>query len=212
MEKEAGYLVVITGASGAGKDETTKKLCQLNCNRRRIVTFTNRPKRDNEVDGVDYNFVSRGDFENMIEEGQLAEYVPYRIYEDGSIEYKGTLRKDLENVLEGEEVIWRIDPTRAAEAKSFLIDKLGEEGELVAKRTLVVYVGVENLAVLKRRQKIREGDKFNKESFNKNLRSDWNNWLNLRNKYDLVVINRDGELDKTVEEIEMEINSRLNNK
>jgi guanylate kinase len=180
-------------------------MCQINSKRRRIVTYTNRLKRDIEVDGVDYNFVTTTDFETMIKEGSLAEHVPYRTDEDGNTEWKGTSRKDLENVLEGEEVIWRIDPTRAAEAKVFLKNKLGEIGEKVARRTLVVYVGVENLAVLKRRQKKREGDKFSKEGFVKNLRNDWNNWLNLGDKYDLVVINRDGELDKTVEEIEREI-------
>lgn len=82
----------------------------------------------------------------------------------------------------------------------------------MAKRTLVVYVGVESLSVLKRRQEKRDGEKFNKESFKKNLRTDWGNWINLGDKYDLVVINRDGELEKTVEEIEREINSRLDNK
>ncbi len=205
MEKESGYLLVITGASGAGKDEMTKKLCQINSKRRRIVTYTNRPKREGEVDGVDYNFVSTGDFEKMIEEKELAECVVYRKDKDGNNEYKGTLRSDLENVLQGEEVIWRIDPTRAAETKDFLINNLGETGKEVARRTLVVYVGVENLAVLKRRQKKREGEKFSKEGFANNLRKDWENWLNLGDKYDLVVINRDGELDRAVEKVEGEI-------
>lgn len=109
--------MVITGASGAGKDEVTKNMCQINCKRRRIVTFTNRTKRDNEVDGVDYNFVGTFEFEKMIEENKLAEFVIYRQDKHGNNEYKGTLRSDLENVLQGEEVIWRIDPTRAAETK-----------------------------------------------------------------------------------------------
>lgn len=205
MTNKEGYLLVITGASGAGKDEATKKLCQINSERRRIVTYTNRSIREGEVNGVDYNFIGTADFEKMIEEGKLAEYVVYRKDKNGNNEYKGTLRKDLENVLEGEEVIWRIDPTRAAETKDFLINNLGEVGNEVAKRTLVVYVGVDNLAVLKRRRKKRDGEKFCKNGFKDNLRRDWENWLKLGNRYDLVVINREGELDKTIEEIEREI-------
>lgn len=205
MTNKEGCLVVITGASGAGKDETTKMLCQRNPGMRKIVTFTNRPKRDGEVDGVDYNFVGTLDFEKMIEEDKLAEFVVYRQDKNGNNEYKGTLRSDLENVLEGERVIWRIDPTRAAETKEFLIRNLGEIGEKVAARTLVVYVGVEKIRVLKSRQKNREKGRFNPDGFVRNLKKDWNDWLNLRDKYDLVVINRDGEIERTVEEIESEI-------
>jgi len=206
MNKEAGYLVVITGASGAGKDEVTKKLIERDEKTRRIVTFTNRAIRKGEMNGVDYNFVSTLEFEKMIEQNYLAEYVVYRQDKNGNNEYKGTLRSDLENVLEGERVIWRIDPTRAAETKDFLRGSLGrEKGGLVAEKSLVVYVGVENLAVLKRRQLSRDGAKFSKEGFEKNLRNDWKNWLRFYGNYDLVVINRDGELDKTVDEIEREI-------
>ena len=64
---------VIVGKSGSGKTELCKILTEQ-FKYEKIVTYTTRPIRDGEVDGVDYNFVSLAEFNKMLDEGKFAEY------------------------------------------------------------------------------------------------------------------------------------------
>lgn len=102
-------LVVISGPSGVGKDATLQMLKQLNYAFYFVVTATTRPKRPNEVDGVDYHFVSVGEFAEMIEKHELLEYAV--VYGD----YKGIPKKHVREALaSGRDVIMRIDVQGAA--------------------------------------------------------------------------------------------------
>jgi guanylate kinase len=102
-------LVVISGPSGVGKDATLQMLKQLNYPFYFVVTATTRPKRPNEVDGIDYHFVSVGDFAEMIENHELLEYAV--VYGD----YKGIPKKHVREALaSGRDVIMRIDVQGAA--------------------------------------------------------------------------------------------------
>jgi len=68
-----GRLFVISGPSGSGKTTIVSRLRGLPgtyCS----VSITSRPPRPGEVDGSDYHFVSRREFERMIERGELAEH------------------------------------------------------------------------------------------------------------------------------------------
>lgn len=56
--------IVVSGKSGAGKTELVKEVCKQ-MNLKRAVTYTTRPKRDGEVDGVDYNFVTEDVFNSL---------------------------------------------------------------------------------------------------------------------------------------------------
>jgi guanylate kinase len=71
---EGGVLVVISGPSGVGKGticrEVVKRLNYAYLN----VSVTTRPKSDKEVDGRDYWFVSKEEFQRRIEKGMLLEY------------------------------------------------------------------------------------------------------------------------------------------
>jgi guanylate kinase len=69
--KPRPLLVVLSGPSGVGKDATLQMLKQTNYPFHFVVTATTRPKRPGEVDGVDYHFVSVGEFAEMIEKGEL---------------------------------------------------------------------------------------------------------------------------------------------
>lgn len=68
-------VIILTGKSCSGKDSVRRELEKYNFNN--IVSYTSRPIRENEIDGIDYNFVNRGQFEKMIMTEQMIEYRTY---------------------------------------------------------------------------------------------------------------------------------------
>ncbi len=72
-----GQLFVISGPSGVGKDTLIHRLLELDPNLRYSVSYTTRRPRQGEVDGVNYRFVTRDQFEDLIRQGALLEYATY---------------------------------------------------------------------------------------------------------------------------------------
>ena len=58
-QTEGNILLILSSPSGAGKTTLTKKIQQKYQNFKISVSHTTRPPRDNEVDGVDYHFVTK---------------------------------------------------------------------------------------------------------------------------------------------------------
>ena len=101
-------LVVISGTSGAGKDSVVKEVVRRAHERgiqaRFVVTATTRPKRESEVDGIDYFFVSQAQFEKMIVRGELFEHA--LVYGH----YKGVPKQQVrEAMASGRDVLMRLD-------------------------------------------------------------------------------------------------------
>jgi len=67
-------LIVISGPSGVGKDTVMQRMQERGMPFHFVVTATTRPKRESEVHGKDYFFVSKDEFARMIEENELIEY------------------------------------------------------------------------------------------------------------------------------------------
>lgn len=84
-------MLVILGESASGKSTLQKMLIKDNPKYKKIVTYTTRPARDGEVNGVDYHFVSKSDFDELIKSGFFIEYAKYRDW------YYGTAKKDCED-------------------------------------------------------------------------------------------------------------------
>jgi guanylate kinase len=82
-------IIIISGNSGAGKTTIAKKIVEQIPNIKKILTCTTRQKRQSEVQGIDYNFVSEEQFKEWIKNDELNEYEKYA----GS--YYGSLRKDV---------------------------------------------------------------------------------------------------------------------
>ena len=109
--KGKGLLVVISGFSGAGKSRITKKLIS-DYGYAYSVSATTRNPREGEQDGVDYFFISKNEFEEMISNGKLLEYNCYV----GN--YYGTPKEYvLRQMEDGHDVILEIDVNGAAQVK-----------------------------------------------------------------------------------------------
>ncbi|WP_209122439.1 guanylate kinase [Alkalihalobacillus sp. BA299] len=77
MKKEKGLLIVLSGPAGVGKGTVCSALRQENTDIQYSVSATTRAPRAGEVDGVNYFFKSREEFENMIKNDDLLEWAEY---------------------------------------------------------------------------------------------------------------------------------------
>lgn len=107
-----GKLLVLSGLSAAGKGTIVKEILKRFDNYALSISATTREKRNNEVDGVDYFFVSKEKFEEMIKNGELIEYANYV----GN--FYGTPRKYVEEKLDnGINIILEIEMQGALQIK-----------------------------------------------------------------------------------------------
>ena len=96
-------MVVLSSPSGAGKTTITKKIQQKYQSFKISVSHTTRKPRSNEVDGVDYNFISQENFKKLIKEGKFYEYA--KIFDN----YYGTLKKSVDDLFKKNDIIFDID-------------------------------------------------------------------------------------------------------
>lgn len=104
LKKKKGLIVVISAPAGCGKTTLCKRLLQLSPSFISSVSFTTRPPRKNEIEGVDYYFVSREEFEKLIQKNVFIEWtqVHGHLY--------GTSGEFLEKNIEGDkDVVLEVD-------------------------------------------------------------------------------------------------------
>ncbi|KAL2652838.1 hypothetical protein R1flu_020966 [Riccia fluitans] len=108
-------VIVISGPSGVGKDAVIKRLQQVRGDLHFVVTATTRAMRPGEIDGLDYFFMSRTEFQEMIENHELLEHAI--VYGD----YKGIPKQQVrESMNLGMDVVLRVDVQGAATVRSLL--------------------------------------------------------------------------------------------
>ena len=117
MSARRGLLFVISGPSGVGKDALIEKVVAADPKIRRSVSYTTRRPRPGEKDGVDYSFVTREQFERLIEDGAFLEYASY----DGNL-YGTSARRVADLEAEGFDVILKIDVKGAEQVREKLPD------------------------------------------------------------------------------------------
>lgn len=108
MQQE-GLLIVVSGPSGAGKGTICKRLLEKNPNLGYSISATTRAPRTGEVNGVNYCFLSKEEFQKMIAEDGLLEWA--EVYGN----YYGTpAQKVRDSLAEGKNILLEIDTQGAA--------------------------------------------------------------------------------------------------
>ncbi len=104
MNHDSNYIMVILSSpSGAGKTTITKKIQQKYQSFKISVSHTTRKPRPNEVDGVDYFFVSQEEFKKLIKDGKFYEYA--KIFDN----YYGTSKESVDKTIKTNDLIFDID-------------------------------------------------------------------------------------------------------
>ena len=146
-----------------------------------VVTATTRTKRDNEVHGSDYWFVSNQEFARMIEADELIEYAI--VYGD----YKGIPKDQVRTALaSGQDVVMRIDVQGAETVRK------------LAPEALLIFITSENEEELERRLRDRKTE--TSDSLALRIATARKEHQRIE-AFDYVVINRDFHLDETVDAI-----------
>ena len=100
---EKNIMVILSSPSGAGKTTITKKIQQKYHSFKISVSHTTRKPRPNEVDGVDYYFVSQEKFKKLIKEDKFYEYA--KIFDN----YYGTSKESVDSTIKNNDIIFDID-------------------------------------------------------------------------------------------------------
>ena len=100
---EKNIMVILSSPSGAGKTTITKKIQQKYQSFKISVSHTTRKPRPNEVDGVDYHFVTHEKFKKLIDEGKFYEYA--KIFDN----YYGNSKESVDQTIKKNDIIFDID-------------------------------------------------------------------------------------------------------
>lgn len=184
-------LIVLTGRTAAGKDTIQSQLLQKYSDLKKIITTTSRPLRTGERNGVNYFFLSEGEFRHKISQGEFVEYVEY-----GGNLY-GTYKSEIDKALD-QDSIWRIDPSRAGQVRDLIKQAFPpESAEKILKELLVIFITCDEEVIL---QRLKERN-LPEEEISKRMRDDQLIWDKYQQNYDHVIENMPGKLDRAVEQI-----------
>lgn len=179
-----GKIIVISAPSGAGKTTLTKQIVQEFPDIIFSTSATTRNQRANEVDGVDYFFISEEIFLNKIERDEFAEWERFYDY------YYGTYREQLENtIVSGKHILLEIDVKGALKIKHNYPE------------AVLIFIDPPSIEVLISRLKNRKTE--NEEEFRKRIERAKME-LSLKGKFDYLVVN--DNLDLALSELKSIIN------
>jgi len=174
-----GLLVVVSGPSGTGKGTVLNYLREREKSIKFSVSATTRQPRSGEVDGVNYFFKTNEEFENMIKNGELVEWVRY------CDNYYGTPKKCIEDTIKsGYDCLLEIEVEGALNIKKIYPDSVS------------IFILPPSFEELRRRIESRGTEK--PEVIEKRMEKALKE-MKLIDKYDYVIIN--DEVEKAVNSI-----------
>ena len=173
-QNRRGLMIVLSSPSGAGKTTLTRKLLADNPNMTMSVSATTRLPRPAEREGVDYYFVSKNQFSDMVNNGDLLEHA--RVFDH----HYGTPRAPVEAALtEGKDVIFDIDWQGAQQLAEAAVDDL-----------VKIFILPPNMHELEKRLKTRaqDSDSVIAKRMSKS-EAEISHWA----EYDYVIVNEEVE-------------------
>ncbi|MDC0530121.1 guanylate kinase [Pelagibacteraceae bacterium] len=182
-------MVILSSPSGVGKTTLTKKIQQKYKTFTISVSHTTRSPRSNEIDGVDYHFVSHKKFEKLIDKNEFYEYA--KIFEN----YYGTLKKNVDETILTNDILFDIDWQGTKQLSKF-------KNLNLVKIYLITHNKNElKQRLIKRNQNTEEEIKKRFNSFDEDVKH-WND-------YDYIIINKN--LETCFRQIENIIKTKKNN-
>lgn len=180
-EKKSGQIIVISSPSGGGKGSVISGLLKNDSENRWLsVSTTSREIRTNDIPGVTYNFVTKEEFEQKIEEGYFLEYTNYV----GN--YYGTPKEFIKEKLDaGIDVILEIEIEGASNIKKLIPE------------AIFIFIMPPSLKILVERLRRRGTD--DKEKILKRFHTAYKE-INEVSKYNYVVVN--DILDEAIQKVE----------
>jgi len=165
-------IIVISAPSGAGKTTICSELQRRKPHIKFSVSCTTRPKRDHEVDGVNYHFLSENEFMEKVQNNEFIEFENVHGY------FYGTLRKTLEDALtEQKMILFDLDVNGAMTIKNNYSDN-----------TCTIFILPPSLDDLKKR--LIQRDSETEERINKRLERTAQE-MEYKDKFDACIINDD---------------------
>ena len=190
LRDHKNIMVILSSPSGVGKTTLTKKIQQKYEKFKISVSHTTRSPRSNEVDGVDYFFISKEKFEDLINKNEFYEYA--KIFGN----YYGTLKKKVDDLIMSNDIIFDIDWQGTKQLSKFKNLNL-----------IKIYLITDSKEELKKR--LIKRNQNTKEEIEKRFNSfdtDVKHW----HDYDYIIINKN--LDTCFRQIENIIKNNKNQK
>jgi guanylate kinase len=182
LQNKAPLILVISGLSGVGKDAAIGEMKKRKLDLHFVVTMNTRKPRSNEIEGVDYLFVSEEEFFHRVNTGQMAEHA--RVYDD----WKGVPRWQIDQAIaSGRDVIMRLDVQGAQTIKQNY------------PQAVMIFLAPSDLEEWKTRFSKRGSE--SEEARQRRIDQGYVE-LTQVSQFDYVIINRDGKLEETVDRIE----------
>jgi guanylate kinase len=175
-----GLMLVLSSPSGAGKTTLSRRLLEYDPNVELSISVTTRKRRPSEMEGRDYRFITRREFDDLVEKGELLEWA--EVFDN----YYGTPKKPvLEALAAGRDVLFDIDWQGTKQLKQVAREDIAS-----------VFVLPPSVLELERRLRTRAQDDY--ETIHRRMAkaaNEMSHW----NEYDYVVINHD--LDQAFAEV-----------
>ena len=174
-----GLLFIISGPAGSGKGTVVNSLIKNHPELSLSVSATTRAPRAGEIDGVHYHFISKDEFEKLIEKGEVLEHTTY------CENYYGTLKREvLKANKAGRDIILEIEVDGAMQVKKKV------------RGAVTIMLTPPDATSLEKRLRGRgmETDEVIKWRLNRAKEE-----IKLIGNYDYSVVNNDGEADKCAE-------------
>lgn len=172
-------LVVVSGPSGVGKDAALKRMREMSYPFFFLVTNTTRARRQDEIEGVDYHFITKEQFVDMERSGEFLEHASVYGYDYGNS------RREVQQALaRGQDVIMRIDVQGAATIK-----KLVPDGIFI----FMLPPSIEKLEARLRKRRSEPEDYLRLRLHAARLE------MNEVDKFDYAIVNEDDALDDTAD-------------